>query len=200
VSGNNALVRVQGPRLRALDRAIRAIRLRRVGKHLPDRAAALDVGCYDGSLFSRYASTISLGVGIDPLIAAPSQNGRFRFIADTFPSDALGHTNGTFDVITFIAVLEHVPTDDLPVWRDACESLLRPGGLVIATIPSPAVDTILHGLMRVGLVEGMSVHEHHGVDPRSIAAVLSSGSLREIAHQRFEFRLNNLYVFRKQVE
>ena len=52
-----------------------------------------------------------------------------------------------FDVITLLAVLEHVETDDLVVWRDACARLLEPGGLIVATVPSPRVDEILHTLM-----------------------------------------------------
>ena len=65
-----------------------------------------------------------------------------------------------FDVITLLAVLEHVETDDLVVWRDACARLLEPGGLIVATVPSPRVDEILHTLMKLHVIDGMSVHEH----------------------------------------
>ena len=189
---------VDGPGLKALDRMIRILRIRQVGKHLAQRSVLLDVGCYDGALFSAYASTIERGVGIDPLLATSGARGPFRFIADRFPSDALGTEDGTVDAITFLAVLEHVPTQELPRWRIACEQLLKPGGTVLATVPSPRVDDILHVLRRTGLVEGMSVHEHHGLDAALIPSVFSQGSLMLTTRRRFELGLNNLYVFRKR--
>lgn len=189
---------VEGPSLKALDRMIRTLRIRQVGKHLAKKAVVLDVGCYDGALFSAYASQIERGVGIDPLLAGSGARGRFRFIADRFPSDALGTEDGLFDAIAFLAVLEHVPTQELPRWRVACEHLLKPGGIVLATVPSPRVDDILHLLRRTGLIEGMSVHEHHGLDPVLIPSVFSQGALMLTTRRRFELGLNNLYVFRKQ--
>ena len=190
-----ALAPVQGPPLRWADRIIRSLRLRQVGRFLSPGSRVLDVGCYDGALFARYSDRITYGVGLDPLLAASGQRGRFRFHADGFPSRALG--DDLFDMITFLAVLEHVEATDLAAWRDACEQLLAPGGIVVATVPSPRVDNILHALMTVHLIEGMSVHEHHGLDPRQVPEVFGSASLSLIERRRFELGLNNLYVFKK---
>jgi 2-polyprenyl-3-methyl-5-hydroxy-6-metoxy-1,4-benzoquinol methylase len=165
-----------------------------VGRFLPAEARVLDVGCYDGALFARYADRIASGVGLDPLLASSGKRGKFRFVADGFPSAALDDQR--FDVITFLAVLEHVQTTELASWRDACSRLLVPGGVIVATVPSPRVDDILHVLMRLRLVEGMSVHEHHGFDPGHLPAAFAGTTLLLVAHRRFELGLNNLYVFR----
>jgi len=192
----NALAPVQGPPLRRADRLIRSLRLRHVGRFLPEGARVLDVGCYDGALFARYADRIVSGVGLDPMLASSGTRGKFRFVADGFPSEALGDER--FDVITFLAVLEHVQAAELGAWRDACSRLLVPGGVVVATVPSPRVDDILTVLMRLHLVEGMSVHEHHGFDPGDVPAAFADTTLSLVEQRRFELGLNNLFVFRTQ--
>lgn len=190
-----SLVPVQAPRLRWLDRVIRSVRIRKVGAYLGVGVSVLDVGCFDGSLLATYRARITDGVGIDPLIDANGRWGGFRFIKSPFPSSDLDGQR--FDVITMLAVLEHVPADELDRWRAACEDLLEPGGRLIATVPSPRVDDILHLLGRLRLIQGMSVHQHHGFDPRALPEILSSGRLQVVAHRRFELGLNHLFVFRK---
>ena len=59
---------------------------------------------------------------------------RYRLVRGRFPADA---PQREFDVITMLAVLEHVPDDALDEWIDACRSRLRPGGRVVVSIPSP---------------------------------------------------------------
>ena len=158
----------------------------------------LDVGCYDGALFARYADRIAYGVGLDPQLAASGQRGKFRFHADGFPSAAVAEER--FDVITFLAVLEHVDVATLGTWHEACDQLLATGGTIVATVPSPRVDDILHALIKLRLIGGMSVHQHHGFDPRQVPAAFAGASLSLVERRRFELGLNNLYVFKKTGE
>lgn len=188
-------VPVAGPQLRPLDRMLRAWRIHKVKSYLRRGSAVLDVGCHDGALFRAFADRITRGVGLDPTLDRSATIGRFRFIAGAFPSALEGDER--FDAIMLLAVLEHVDPMELPSWRDACERLLVPGGLVIATVPSPLVDNVLDVLTRLHLIAGMSVDEHHGFDPAGVPSLLSSPSLRLIAQQRFELGMNNLYIFRK---
>ena len=191
-----SLAPVQGPPLRRLDRLIRSLRIRVVDPHLGSGVRVLDVGCFDGSLFALYRARITHGIGIDPLLVANGEWAGFRFIKSPFPSSALDGQR--FDVITMLAVLEHVPANDLDQWREACEALLEPGGRLIATVPSPRVDDILHLFGRLRLVEGIAAHEHHGFDPEDLPPILSSGGLAVSEHRRFELGLNHLFVFTKR--
>jgi SAM-dependent methyltransferase len=189
------LIAVSDPPLRPLDRFLRSWRIRQVRPYIRPGCSVLDVGCHDGALFSALSDRISRGVGLDPMLESSGARDRFRFIADTFPSDLIGDER--FDVITLLAVLEHVEPTELPRWRDACERFLAPEGLVIATVPSPAVDDVLDVLRRFGLVAGMSVDEHHGFDPSGVPSLFSSDSMGLIVRRRFELGMNNLYVFKK---
>ena len=119
--------------LRPLDRALRWIRIQKVKPYIPRGARVLDVGCGDGALFERLRGRIGSGVGIDPAITTPTGDDRFRFLTGAFPD--VGSLDDGFDVITMLAVLEHVDADELEGWRTACARLLRPGGCVVATVP-----------------------------------------------------------------
>jgi SAM-dependent methyltransferase len=187
------LAAVHGRALRPLDRILRSWRIRKVGPFLRSGSRVLDVGCYDGSLFATYSDRIVRGVGVDPELIASGRRGRFDFIADRFPTDLLGDER--FDVVTLLAVLEHVDAATLSGWRDACERHLLPGGLVVATVPSPRVDDVLNVLGRFGLIAGMAVHQHHRFDPSQVPSVFSTGSSRLAQAKRFELGMNYLFVF-----
>jgi 2-polyprenyl-3-methyl-5-hydroxy-6-metoxy-1,4-benzoquinol methylase len=192
------LATVERPPLRPLDTTIRDIRIRRALRHVPVGAVVLDIGCDDGALFVAAGGSIQEGVGVDPTLRCSSEAGRVRFIADSFPTGELAASDGAFDAITLLAVLEHVPLERLPSWRDECTRLLKKGGVVVATVPSPRVDRILHVLMRMKLIAGMSLHEHHGLDQTRIPEIFTEGAFEEIARERFELGLNHLYAFRKR--
>jgi 2-polyprenyl-3-methyl-5-hydroxy-6-metoxy-1,4-benzoquinol methylase len=192
------LATVERPPLRPLDTTIRDIRIRRALRHVPVDAAVLDIGCDDGALFAAAGESIREGVGVDPTLCRSSEAGRVRFIANSFPTQELAASEGAFDAITMLAVLEHVPVDQLPVWRDECTRLLKKGGLVVVTVPSPRVDRILHVLLRMKLIAGMSLHEHHGLEQTRIPEIFIGGAFEMIAHERFELGLNHLYTFTKR--
>jgi 2-polyprenyl-3-methyl-5-hydroxy-6-metoxy-1,4-benzoquinol methylase len=187
--------RVRGPALRPADRAIRALRIRAVRPFVPAGSRVLDVGCYDGSLFAALSDRVASGVGLDPALLAPRDDGRFRYLADTFPSDAIDEER--FDVVTMLAVLEHVPDTDIPTWAEACSAALTPDGIVVATVPDPRIDGLLHGLTRLRLVAGMSADEHHGADPMSMPNAFAAVGLGLRIHRRFELGLNHLFVFER---
>jgi 2-polyprenyl-3-methyl-5-hydroxy-6-metoxy-1,4-benzoquinol methylase len=187
-------VAVSGPPLRALDRFLRRWRIRKVRRFIPRGSTVLDVGCHDGALFRILSGRLAGGVGLDPVVERSESRGRFRFVSGTFPDDLA--SDERFDVITLMAVLEHVEPGRLPTWSEACRTRLAPGGVVIATVPSAKVDGLLDVLSRVGLVAGMSLEEHHGFDPADVPRSFGSDGLRLVRHDRFEFGLNNLFVFR----
>jgi len=171
------------------------MRIRKVGRHLGTGVRVLDIGCLDGALFAAYRDRIADGIGVDPLLESSGAWGGFRFVKAPFPSSTL--SGQRFDVITLLAVLEHVDADVLRTWRVACEELLEPGGRIIATVPSPRVDDVLRLLARLRLVEGIAVHQHHGFDPAELPRAFANGSFAVEMHRRFELGLNHLFVFRK---
>lgn len=191
------LAAVSRPPLRALDAKIRDIRIRKALHYIPLGASVLDIGCDDGALFAAAGASIASGVGVDPSLVRSSQTNGLRFIADSFPTIELQAADGVFDAITALAVLEHLPLEQIAVWRDECARLLRHSGIVVVTVPSPQVDRVLHLLTSIGLINGMSLHEHHRLDQAQIPEIFAEGGLETVAHERFELGFNHLYAFRK---
>jgi SAM-dependent methyltransferase len=178
----------------SLDRFIQRARISKAAGHIPSGARVLDIGSADGALF-RQVKHIGSGIGIDPLLERQVDLGAVQLIPGLFPS-ALP-TREPFDVITMLAVLEHIPRTAQPELARNCAAFLRSGGRLIVTVPSPAVDTILDWLRAARLIDGMSLEQHYGFTPAETRPVFGSAGLSVIAQERFQFGLNNLFVFVK---
>jgi SAM-dependent methyltransferase len=155
----------------------------------------LDIGCNNGELFLQCESLIGEGVGIDPELKEPVSTAKYRLIKGMFPVD-LGDTE-PFDVITMLAVLEHIPRGQQRGLAESCSRLLKPRGLLAITVPSPLVDHILNVLRFLRLIDGMSLEQHYGYEPRETVSIFTVDGLvpQEIA--KFQMGLNNLFVFVK---
>src|SRR5207245_7837093 len=134
--------------VKLLDRVLQRRRIGKAAQHIARGARVLDVGCADGALFRVLRGRLGGGVGIDPDLPEVRTDLGVRLIRGRFPEDLA--TDERFDVITMLAVFEHL--DDAAQRRAvrACARLLRPGGRVVVTVPEPAADRIVHALARVG--------------------------------------------------
>jgi 2-polyprenyl-3-methyl-5-hydroxy-6-metoxy-1,4-benzoquinol methylase len=179
----------------ALDRFLQRRRIAQVCPFIPRGARVLDIGCGNGALFRRCGGLIRQGVGLDPTLTAPVREERFELLPGRFP-EALPDT-GPFEVIVMLAVLEHIPEVQLHSFAEQCAARLQPGGLMLITTPSPLVDRILDLLLALRLIDGMSLDEHHGFDPRRTPAIFGAAGLTLVKAARFQAGLNNLFVFRK---
>jgi SAM-dependent methyltransferase len=184
--------------MKPTDRLLQRWRVRRALKWVPTGASVLDVGCADGALFDLGRARIPSGVGIEPDPSIREWRGpaSTRRVTGRFP-DAVPEGEH-FDAITMLAVVEHVQDSELAEWAQACQRLLTPAGRVIATIPSPVVDKILHIGMTLRLLDGMDAHQHHGLDPRAVPTFFTDAGFTVETHDRFQLGLNNLIVLRKR--
>jgi 2-polyprenyl-3-methyl-5-hydroxy-6-metoxy-1,4-benzoquinol methylase len=181
--------------LKATDRFIQALRIRKAANHLPGSGRILDVGCGDGALFRHLSDRPVSGVGIDPDIEATVDYGTYKLIKGWFPTDL--PSNEGFDAITMLATLEHVPPEVQREMAAACSELLNSSGRLIITVPSKRVDPLLNALKRVRLIDGMALEQHYGFDPQMTPSLFSSDGLTLVTSETFEAGLNHLFVFEK---
>jgi SAM-dependent methyltransferase len=180
-----------------LDRYGQRLRLETTKPYIPAGARVLDIGCGDGALFRSLNGAIRSGIGIDP-DASDRDDGRFRFVKGFYPED-YEHTGDLFDVIVGLAVLEHLTPEQQNAMAAACFHHLRPRGRLVLTVPSRAVDPILHVVQRIGLGDRDTMHleEHHGFRAADTGPLFERAGLILTARQHFELYLNNLFVFTK---
>jgi SAM-dependent methyltransferase len=106
---------------------------------LPQGGRVLDLGCGTGffieSLQARLGSSLEpWGLDPSPLALSICRN---RGLRQVFPGSALdlgAVTGQTFDAIFLLDVLEHI--DDDAATLQLLKPLLRPGGVIIATVPA----------------------------------------------------------------
>jgi SAM-dependent methyltransferase len=177
-----------------LDRYLQKWRIREARRELPPGARVLDIGTHDGTLFCL---TRARGVGIDPELVAVTSIPGVTLVKGSFPEDLPQLPDESFDAVTALAVVEHVPESELPIWAETLARLVVPNGLLIMTVPAPAVDTILHVLMRLKLVAGMEAHQHHGFQPSNIDRLFTVPLWQPAKHRTFQLGLNHLYVFER---
>jgi cyclopropane fatty-acyl-phospholipid synthase-like methyltransferase len=183
--------------MRAFDHALQMWRIRMAAPWIPEGSRVLDIGCADGALFRKLSHRIVAGSGLDPTLTEARELEQFRLLPGVFPATS---PVGPFDVVTMLAVLEHVPQSEQTALARKCAELLPPRGRVIVTVPQPAVDHLLALLIRLRISDGMSVEEHYGFDPRVTRSLFEGAGLEQICHRRFQLGLNNLYVFQKPAQ
>ena len=177
-----------------LDRFIQWYRIRKAGQFISKTDRVLDIGCGDGTLFNQITH-IRRGVGIDPDITSVIRLPNADLLPGLFPA-ALPDTE-PFDVITLLAVLEHLPHPAQVTMARDCFEYLKPQGRLIITVPSPLVDQILAVLTSMKLMHGTHVEQHYGFDVKQTPGLFEPAGLRLLCARRFELGLNNLFVFFK---
>lgn len=180
--------------MKYIDRVLQKWRIKKAAAFIKPGDCVLDIGSADGALF-RLVGKLGPSVGIEPHLETDQMEPcpGIRVYRGHFP--AALPVPMTFDVITFLAVLEHIPPREQIILAGKCMSHLRPGGRVIVTVPSQAVDHVLAILKLIGAIEGMSLHQHYGFKASQTPGIFLPCGYRMIARRRFQLGLNNLFVF-----
>lgn len=176
-----------------LDRKLRDTRIEQALPFIRSGDRLLDIGCFDQELIHRTHGRVAAAVGVDPLVE-PGERAGVKILKGTVPG-SIELPAASFDAITMLAVLEHIP-DTGAVARE-CARLLAPGGRVIITVPKPQVDHILAVLHALRLIKGLSLEEHHGYDVKQTRPIFEEAGLRLLKEKSFELGLNCLFVFEK---
>lgn len=138
--------------------ARRAALLGAVGEEIAAARAVLDLGCGNGAFLAELASAgaASRVVGLDlsaAMLAAaqrrvPGVTGLVRADAEALPFRA-----GAFDLVFVSHVLQLLPDVDACLGEVAC--VLRPGGVLIATIGAVGWRDLIHRVIGPDAVEAL---------------------------------------------
>ena len=176
-----------------IDRLLEYLRFTKAKKHIPKDTHLLDIGTGDGSFLRFLSGHIRTGIGIDPLITDTIDFETDRLIPGAFPNDF--DIRKQFDVITMLAVVEHIPENELACFEKACWNYLMPNGILIITVPHPRVDKILEVLKRFRIIHGLALEEHYGFNPEKLHQIFGRWHL--LKKEQWELGCNYLFVFSK---
>lgn len=158
-------------------------RFRAILPHI--KGKLLDIGSGPNHLVQAYG----YGVGVDVY----DWGGGTNVCEDT---SNLEFQNGSFDTVTFVACLNHIP-NRLEVLREA-RRVVRPNGRLLITMIDPVLGGIGHSIWWYSedkVRGGMRSGEVGGIWSKDIISLCKNAGFKLASHKRFLFGLNNLYIF-----
>ncbi len=165
------------------------------------RGECLDVGCGRHNLFiERFLGGAGRGIDVYPYegldashLIAPG--GRFPF------------EDASFDTVTFIANLNHVPRSQRDFELSEAFRCLRPGGNILVTMGHPLAEILVHRVVAVydrlfgtrhdmDGERGMDAEEEYYLTAAEIIERLQRAGFRRIRRKRFwtQWGLNSLFI------
>ncbi|MFA6241611.1 MAG: class I SAM-dependent methyltransferase [Candidatus Hydrogenedentales bacterium] len=167
---------------------------------IPEAARAgriLDIGCGSFPLFltsTRFAGKYGLErVADGQAIERFKKQGIALLAYDLETATRLPFEDGFFDVVTMLAVFEHLNPQMLIDLTREVRRILKPGGVYVLTTPASGTAGILKILSALRLVSSEEIDEHKDAYSRSdVAETLRAGGFSEdaIAVGLFELGLN----------
>jgi SAM-dependent methyltransferase len=153
----------------------------------------LDIGCGSYPMFllqSGFAERYGLDRVASPDLDVPGLTIVARDVGD---GGRLPFDDSYFDVVTMLAVFEHLQPAVLTKLLREVHRVLRHGGTYVMTTPAHWADTILNSMARLGLVSREEVDEHQIPYPTDQAVLMLAGAGFDAAlirHGTFEAGLN----------
>lgn len=154
------------------------------------RGLVLDIGCGTNELITRYRSPQRMAIGVDvypwPDIDALCDTTRLPFSA------------GTFDTITMLACLNHIPASKRDQVLQEAHRVLKDGGQVLMTMINPVVGWVAHTLRHRydpdQIERGMGHDEEYGLWQQEVNGLLERNDFHIAKTVPFVFGLNRLYI------
>lgn len=172
-----------------LEPVFRKLRAGKVMRHLRKDMSVCDIGCGDGSFLFTISPYIARGYGFDKKAAERSFDNvviKKSHIEGTVP---LG--DGSMDCVTMMAVLEHLEEPE-NVLRE-CNRILKPGGRILLTTPSPPAKPVLEFLSyRLNVVNPEEIRDHKRYfSKEDLREILTASGFKDVKVKAFEAGLNN---------
>jgi len=153
----------------------------------------LDIGC--GS-YPYFLMTVDFKekYGVDPVLdMSKIKNGKIILKKLDVTEQKLPFADNNFDVITMLAVFEHIDENKLKFILSEIKRVLKKEGILIITTPAPWSDRVLHFMARVGLISKEEMEEHkHNYDSKAIRNILVESGFKKVKIKKgfFEIYMN----------
>lgn len=165
----------------------------------PRDGRMLDIGSGTFPLtltLTPFREKYGLDRGFPPEIVASFQDQSiFLTSHDLEHADELPYESQFFDVVTMLAVVEHLDRSVLARLCREVSRVLRPGGRFIVTTPAVWTEPILTLLSALGLLSKEEIEEHRPLLSRKeMALMMQENGLVQVRSGTFEFFLNTWFM------
>lgn len=145
----------------------------------------LDIGCgnypyfLDNTIFAEKFGVDQIlhdKTAVDWLAAKKINFQKFDIESDNL----IPFANEHFDVVTMLAVIEHIRPQTLPRLIGEIRRVLKPGGFFIMTTPAPWSDILLKIIDKMRLISRIDFKEHKkAYSTKEILSILYKGGFQE---------------------
>ncbi len=152
----------------------------------------LDIGCGSHPFFLEMAN-FKEKIGVDKLVNKDNSNCNDSITLFNFDieQDALQFNDAYFDVVTMLAVLEHLSYSSAVKIVKECMRVLKGGGMLIITTPCFWTDLMLRAMAMFKLVSPEEIEEHQEYYSHSKIANL----LKNSGFEKGKMRLGYFELF-----
>jgi SAM-dependent methyltransferase len=154
---------------RLLDRIIARMRYSQAERIIREEQkvqSVLDVGCGKNGTFLRRLN-VEKKCGLDWLSEQKEYEveGIRFFHTDLNQGRHFPFEDGRFDIVTMLAVIEHIELVSVLAVLKEIRRVLRPQGSLILTTPTPTCDKLCRILANLGLISKKEIEEHKTAYP-----------------------------------
>lgn len=174
--------------MQGIEPLLQWLRMKMVEPFLKPGGVLVDLGCDEEmTLIYQQGGRMKKAYGLD-IIAEPKKEKNVEIIRADL-TKRLPLPDEMADVVTMLAVLEHIPKPQRIV--NEAYRILRPGGLFLVTVPSPASRPILELFAQIGLVRKEMVDQHETYfTPALLRATAQKAGFGRIMVEKWELGMN----------
>lgn len=172
----------------SIEPLLRRFRFEKIKSFLPDGGVLVDIGCNDPPFtIEQVRQKMDFCIGIDTEVQntlAKNYELKRVFINKKIPVES-----ELANAITMLAVLEHLDYPQAVV--SDCYRILKPGGILLITVPSPINKYPLELFSGIGLVHREMIEQHKNYfTHQHLGEILEHAGFKSIEVESFQLGFN----------